>query len=220
MIKKFIETLNVFIPFITLYPSWVKILVGIWILLTGVIIIAFIFAPKKKLSDESTLHESQTTQPTSSEEIKTKTLHDLFLDDFDKTRMLGEYHLKSKGKVVYTVEYIILCDFDSKTKYLSVFLPKSDYTFNACQFLLTKYDDILDGNIRSLMEGMVVQFPGESSETFDELKFSGRIYIYHETYLLPARIDSLMKEYQNKNLSPQFRGRDYLIMRNSPLYKK
>lgn len=219
MIDKLIKTLNLFIPFIASYPSWVKMLIAIWILLTAVIIITLIFTPKKKPSDESILHESQSGE-SSPKEITTKTLHDLFLNDFDRTKMLGEYHLTKKDEVVYTVEYLIWCDFDSKTKYLSLFLPKSDYTFKACQFLLTKYDDIVDGNIRSLMEGMLVQFPGESAETFDELKFSGRIYIYHETYLIPARIESLMKEYQDRNLSPQFRGRDYLIMKNSPLYKK
>jgi hypothetical protein len=211
MLKKFVSGLNIVIPFLEPYPTWVKAFIGVWVLLTALIVVCLLFcrSPQKAA-----------TQPISPEQIRTKTLHDLFLADFDKTKMLGEYHLTNKDKVVYTVEYIILCDFDSKTKYLSIYLPKSDYTFTACQFLLTKYDDILDGNIRSLMEGMAVQFPGESPETFDELKFSGRIYLYHETYLLPDRIDSLKKEYENKKLFPQFRGRDYLIMRNSPLYKK
>ena len=211
MLKKFVAVFNLLIPFLEPYPPWVKALISVWILLTALTVICLLFcrSPQKAA-----------TQPISSEQIITKTLHDLFLADYDKTKMLGEYHLVKRGKVVYTVEYIILCDFDSKTKYLSLFLPKSDYTFAACQFLLTKYDDILEGNIKSLMEGMVVQFPGELPETFDALKFSGRIYIYHETYLLPNRIDSLMKEYKKKNLSPQFRGRDYLIMKNSPLYKK
>ncbi len=199
--------------------AWGWIIFGAIAMTIGGIMIGYGWhiMPKKSNLVEN---RKQKIKETDAKQIKTKTLHDLFLEDFDKTKMLGEYHLTKKDKVVYTVEYIIWCDFDSKTKYLSVFLPKSDYTFNACQFLLTKYYDILDGNIRSLMEGMVVQFPGERSEAFDELKFSGRIYIYHETYLLPDQIDPLMKEYKNKNLSPLFRGRDYLIMRNSPLYKK
>ena len=44
--KKIIETLQVVIPFIEPYPNWVKILIGIWILLTAIIILALIFSQK------------------------------------------------------------------------------------------------------------------------------------------------------------------------------
>ena len=60
--------------------------------------------------------------------------------------------------------------------------------------------------------------PGETAETWDELSFSGRIYVYHETRLLPARLKTLKEEYEKLDLSPKFRGWEYLIMRNSPLY--
>jgi len=50
---KLIKTLQAFIPFIAAYPYWVKIFVGIWILLTAVIIIAFIFAPRKEQSPKT-----------------------------------------------------------------------------------------------------------------------------------------------------------------------
>lgn len=149
---------------------------------------------------------------------ETKSLRDLFLTDFENTSMRGTYHLTSNSKTVYTVEYIIWCDFDSKTKYLSLFLPDSDYTYNASLYLINQYEDILDGNIRKLMEGMIRQAPGEKPESFHELAFSGRIYMYHERYLLPDRIQTLTEKYKMANLSPMFRGRDYLIMKNSPLY--
>lgn len=150
---------------------------------------------------------------------KIRTLHELFLGDFKKTRLLGEYHLNTKQKDIYTIEYIIWCDFDTKTKYLSIFLPKSDkYTFDACQFLIPRYQEIINGNIKSLMKGMIYHAPGEKEESYDELKFSGRLYIYHETRLLSSQIDSLTEDYKKHGLSPQFRGRDYLIMKNSPIY--
>lgn len=151
---------------------------------------------------------------------KTKTLRELFLTDFNKTHMLAEYHLMSNKKVAYTVEYIIWGDFDTKTLFYSIFFPKSDYTFDACRFLIPKYKELLSGNIRSLMKGIIHQAPGSKAESWDELSFSGRIYIYHETRLLPDRIQTLMEEYRKADLHPQFRGRDYLIMKNSPLYEE
>ena len=66
---------------------------------------------------------------------------------------------------------------------------------------------------------MVYNPPGERAERYDELTFSGRVYIYHETNLLPDRIDTLLEIYHKNGLSPQFRSRDYEMIRNSPLYK-
>ena len=149
-----------------------------------------------------------------------KTLHELFLSDFDKTHMLSDYHLTKNDKVAYTIQYIIWGDFDSMTMFFSIFLPKSDYTFEACKFLIPRYREILNGNIRSLMKGMINQAPGSKAESWDELSFSGRIYLYHETHLLPDRIETLMNEYKKEGLSPQFRSREYLLMRNSPLYEQ
>jgi hypothetical protein len=157
-----------------------------------------------------------------SEPTKYKTLHDLFLSDFQKTRMLAKYDLTKNNQVVYTVEYIIWSDFDTKSLFFSVFLPKSDaYTFKACRFLATKYRAILNGNLQTLMKGIInLSPPGSTAETWADLSFSGRVYIYHETPLFPARIETLMEAYKKEGLYPQFRGPDYLVMRHSPLYKQ
>lgn len=177
--------------------------------------------PVASYFDGSSVEPARTLTPKPQNlSYESKTLHDLFLSDFNETSMRGEYNLTKNNEVVYTVQYIIWCDFDTKTKYLSVFFPKSDYTFSACMFLAKEYNDILYGNIMSLMKRMIHQAPAEHAETYDELLFSGRIYVYHETYLLPSRVDSLREEYKKQNLSPQFRGRDYLIMKNSPLYEQ
>jgi hypothetical protein len=109
-------------------------------------------------------------------------------------------------------------DFETKSLYFSFFLPKSDHTFIACKKLPNAYKDIIGGNIRSLMQGMIHQAPGEKAESWDELKPSGRVYVYHETKMLPDKINELTEEYKKDGLSPLFRGHDYEIMRNSPLY--
>lgn len=151
---------------------------------------------------------------------ETKTLYELFLHDFSGTHGLSEYKFRNKNKeVLYKAQYIIWADWDSKSSFYSVFLSKSDYTFEACKFLIPKYKKILnDPALKPLLKAIKHTPPGYKSESWDELTFSGRVYIYHETFLLPERIETLTEEYKKEGLSPQFRGRDYLIMKNSPLY--
>lgn len=43
---KIIKTLQVIIPFIEPYPYWVKTLIGIWVLLSAIVVVALLFAPK------------------------------------------------------------------------------------------------------------------------------------------------------------------------------
>ncbi len=177
-------------------------------------LVSWWIAPTQKITSLPAATEVQ-------EPEKLKTLHDLFLTDFEKTSAHGNYYLTKDGNVTYTVDYIIWLDMDSKTKYLSIFFLASDLlTLQACEFLIPKYDEIVNGNIQSLLKGMKSTIPGAQIETFDELIFSGRIYIYHETYLLPRRVEALTAKYKEHSLSPQFRGRDYLIMKNSPIYEK
>ncbi len=158
----------------------------------------------------------------SPEPFKPRTLYNLFRTDCQRTKILSKYYLtnKSHKDFAYEIEYIVCGDFETKTLYLSIFLPKSNLTFAACKYLSTGYKGMLDEKLKKLMEAIVHQKPGEAAETWAELKFSGRIYIYHETRMLPKKVELLMKDYKEKGLSPQFRGRDYEIMKNSPLYEQ
>jgi hypothetical protein len=165
-------------------------------------------------------HQDNIVNNSNQEIQQTKTLYELFLTDFHKTRIQGKYYLKHKQDFIYEIEYLLWADFDTKTIFYSIFLPKSDTTYDACLFLIPKYNEILQGNIKSLLRGMIYHAPGSKEESYADLIFSGRVYIYHETYLLPDKINTLLEEYNKQDLSPQFRGRDYLIMKNSPLYEK
>lgn len=150
---------------------------------------------------------------------KTKTLYELFLNDFSGDHLLSEYEFNKDKKILYKVQYIIWADWDSKSSFYSIFFPKSDYTFEACKFIIPRYKILIkDQALNNLFKAIINTPPGNKSTSWDELTFSGRVYIYHETFLLPARIETLTEEYEKEGLSPQFRGRDYLIMKNSPLY--
>ena len=56
--------------------------------------------------------------------------------------------------------------------------------------------------------------PGDSA-TLDSknIHFTRMIYIYHEDYLTLEQLGSLEGLYRAKNLSVQFRGRDYPVIR-------
>jgi hypothetical protein len=56
--------------------------------------------------------------------------------------------------------------------------------------------------------------PGDSG-TIDtaDTKFSGRVYVYHETYLSPEDTVALTQLYKDAGLSAIFRSTDYLAVR-------
>ena len=62
--KDKLEFLTAFIPFLEAYPVWVKFIVAIWILLTAIMIIAFIFAPKIKPNSKLVSYEFKITPET------------------------------------------------------------------------------------------------------------------------------------------------------------
>ena len=94
-------------------------------------------------------------------------------------------------------------------------------TYNAIKIMAKEIDKIMSGERNNkLFESIFSQMPGEKAENLKDLVFTGRVYIYHETYLLPERIEELTKAYEMENLSPYFRSKDYVIMKNSPLYGK
>jgi hypothetical protein len=150
-----------------------------------------------------------------------KTLHDLYMADCKPAegfQLRGTRMLTENDKPAYEVEYFICADLISRSKYIHFFLPDSDYTFSACKFLPSVYRDIMEKD-SGMLPSIYQQRPGEREESAADLKDSGRVFVYHESYLLPSRIDELTQEYKKVGLSPQFRGRDYLILRNSPLYE-
>ncbi len=60
--KRFIETIYLLIPFLEPYPSWIKVLVGIWVALTAVLIICFLFFRSPKLENVGDkLHKNTST---------------------------------------------------------------------------------------------------------------------------------------------------------------
>lgn len=165
-----------------------------------------------------------TPTPTASPPPQIKTLYSLFEGNCKGTHALSTYTLISPGNsVAYEIRYGICADFTTRSFYLNFFLPKSDYTLPASQRLPVVYKelvkDILSGDMKNLFEGMIYHPPGEKEQKYSELAPSTVVYIYHETHLLESQVNELIAQYNKEHLYPYFRGPDYLIMRNSPLYE-
>ena len=197
---------------------WIFILIFTVIAGSASIYSAFQGTVQRK-SDQQIITETKPNDTKHSEK-ELNSLYDFFMNDFNLTHMLSNYDFYIKGKVVYSATYIIWGDFYSKALFFSVYMPESDYTFNACKFLIPKYSEILSGPIRKLMKGIKNTPPGFKEESWDQLTFSRRVYIYHATPLLQDRIKTLTEEYEKARLSPQFRGPDYRLIKIGQMYDK
>lgn len=138
------------------------------------------------------------------------TLQDLFLIDTNKASQsdTGWAFVRVRNGSQFDIEYSIVVDLAARTKYLSFYIPSTDATAYICANLAQQYKFFLDKAPQLLI---TEKGPGDSGATSTaETIFSGRIYIYHVTYLASAEIVELTKAYERRNLSVIFRDLDYL----------
>ncbi len=94
-------------------------------------------------------------------------------------------------------------DFNSNTTYISYFIPANAHPYDACLFLINNTDLAL-----SLLDSFESAggYIGEELMSTKDLKFSGRVFLYHENDLPQQQLHSLKEIGRHKNLSVQFRG--------------
>lgn len=136
-------------------------------------------------------------------------LHDLFLLDF-KSEPQNAYGavFVDKAKTI-RVQYGIHYDLPARAKFLSFFVGRDDaHTADTCAYLARQCDWLLRNATQLLIKE---KLPGESnSVSTEETVFSGRVFIYHETYLPEDATVGLTKLYKSHGLSVVFRGTGYL----------
>jgi|GEM_PF-1092433 len=190
-----------------------------WIFI-GLAITFYIHQHLLTIENEPTT-EVASAQPSSSPTVESspeapKTLYDLFLEDFPhQLKLRRTSDIIIEGKPVYQIEYRLVLDFDSKTKFLSVYLPSSSYMRAACEYLPRAYRALLDTRPSGIAE-MEAHWPGERATELKDLRFSGRIYVYHEDALLASELETLTALYKSKGLDVRFRGDTYTYVRNHP----
>lgn len=181
------------------------------------------------------------------QEVKSETVHDFFKNDFKQLAFEGTldavYADNGKTNTASNIEYRVLHDIDSKTRFVCVYVPRLEYPFETVAGLSTTIKDILSwpadrvtlpparGNNGTQMKldnrpivGVVatIRDAGDiSSVEVNNLPFSGSIYLYHEDPLTIQQLGQLDQIYRSKSLSPQFRSWPYagaqaLKMRTEP----
>jgi hypothetical protein len=131
------------------------------------------------------------------------TLREYFDTDFSKVLKIA-YRVKLSN-VNFSEEVFVQVhkDFDSNTKYLSVYIGENSSHLEIYRGIINNLDQFLAiGKSNSIQFGL----PGEQLMDSANLNFSGRLFLYSENITSEEDIKQLKVEAKDKNLSVQFRG--------------
>jgi hypothetical protein len=105
------------------------------------------------------------------------------------------------------IGYQVMYDFAANSKFLSLYVPDSESSFEIVMTLPYTYQKLFD-----LADAVHVYAPdsGQSQPTSSRtMKFSHRLYIYMETDFTLQQMASLEEEFGRVGISVQFRGHAY-----------
>lgn len=141
---------------------------------------------------------------------KPKTLLDLFKTDF--SRNLGwtadrNIVLTLENKESITIIAKVWYDYEAQSFFIGFYIPNTPHTYLICTHLVDNYTIALDikNSIRAELWG-----PGTQPINSNELKFTGRIFIYHESPLYEEQRRELYAMFKSKRLTPQFRDQQHV----------
>ena len=99
--------------------------------------------------------------------------------------------------------------FDSKSLFISLFLPGGDHANDIISWFSYAYHKYLDDARKNIHIWTAPQ--GDQSQPIsDDLNFTNRIYVYYENILSDAQVNALTALYRANGLDPVFRGLGYL----------
>jgi hypothetical protein len=139
--------------------------------------------------------------------LKMATLFDLFINDFPSLpKIHNEYSIQFAHSPALKIEAQVYLDHDGASKFIGFYIPPSPLTYEACLGLAENYNIAAD-----LTNDLAVisKDPGQIEVDSRDLKFSGRVYLYHSDPLSFAQKATLESIYGQRQLSVQFRGMDY-----------
>ncbi len=167
-----------------------------------------------KSSQNSSGHKLEPVLTTQSKENKDEstipTLSALFKSDLSNVVKFTDEDrigVQWKDGSVLHIKTQLYADFHGRSKFVGFYIPDSPKSYEACLSLVNAAEE----TIKSFQEKVLFRagYRDESSSLGD-LKFSGRVLIYHETFLtIPQKAD-ILREYSAHNFDLNFRGPDYL----------
>jgi hypothetical protein len=145
-------------------------------------------------------------------------LEDLFDTDFPYAnigRALTMSPAENQSALV-TVKSRLFLDFDARSEILSLYMPfqiDDNLAFTIANGMAAHVAEIVDLNSdinKQVQLNSSVMHPGESAQTpLNELRFSGRVYIYLENDPTDAQKANIEAQYTCRNIAVQIRGMDW-----------
>jgi hypothetical protein len=194
---------------------------ALWVAFAGAVLLMLAAA----LQLQQAIWKSQAPEPTASNTAAKQmrpslppmpSLLSLFMTDFMNKgsgggiTLLGNAYaeLTFSGDTNLRILYNIVQDFGSRSKFIIFYIPSSQHTYDAIEFLADGYKQYINTTMPYSESG------GEGVQSFtksSELIFTGRIFIYYENPLTVAQLGKLAELYNQHGVSPEFRSTQYAL---------
>lgn len=163
----------------------------------------------QKINLFSRIYQNNNSETKTNKTVEDITLLYLFENDFKNLLRVGEDRILTyKEGSQTTIKSKLYLDFESQTEFVSFYIPSVPETLDICTYLAEHYKTAFELKKTVMVES---SGPGLQPVNISELKFSGRVFIYHEYPLLEAQKRELFALYKKHDLSLQFRSTDYLF---------
>jgi hypothetical protein len=142
-----------------------------------------------------------------------RTLKDAFLLDYTKTLLSSStnrsvtVNLPNGDKATVPLMMRVYYDFAAGSKFISVYVPSTIAIRQVCFAIANSAVETM--NAQDAATPVSGEHAGEMTSS-TQLKFSGRIYVYHESPILRSDRDELSSYFRQKDLDIIFRGESYL----------
>lgn len=143
-------------------------------------------------------------------------LHDLFLSDLSNgsySQHFGQLSITgtdntTKKETIFQAEFDEIKNPIDRARLITYYVPDSPFAYDICIYLSKQKSFVLEKTPQFDFESRT---PGESSTiSTKDLPFTGRVYVYHETFLSPEQTVALTKIYRDQDQYVVFRGSEYL----------
>jgi hypothetical protein len=141
------------------------------------------------------------------------TVHDHFASDFAESKEFGAIwgsgmNIELPNQTTLTAEARLHWAFTSRAKFMSFYIPRTDYTYFAAQAVAEECWRILKEieNARFTARDPAEPIPYDSAD----LQFTGQVFLYYEGNLSLEQLASLKQEFNAHNLYPNSVGRRML----------
>lgn len=99
--------------------------------------------------------------------------------------------------------------FTSGAKFLGFYIPSSARVLEACAVLANHAVELGDSLSNSGL-ALTCKKPGENPQTLSDLRYSGKVYLYHEDALTHKQMADVEEVFRHKQLTVILRGPDFL----------